>query len=735
MSVGSRSRTGCLTCRIRKKKCDEQRPACQTCHSIEVTCFGYNAPLPAWFTTKASWEEVKDSAEAKALRNLAATRYKIRRKFGLKKGNVLPATALLRDAQGSDFGGNHLAQATAKLTETTTSTVTISCSRTVVTPNIWQLYPESIWWDSAINNLVPGSSCSHRQNTRLLTMFLEVIHPITHGFYQLPSNKDRSWLLARLVGDEALYNIALSVSACFDHSLTEPPKTDSIGICPQVRRLQNRAIAQLHPRIHKFVTEENQSLEELICLGLSLLDVVLNLINLEIFSMLQGYWEIHYQAARLLLNDIELRSLSKVDSSTKLNDSPIGSLLSSSSIDDQQKRSMEFCIMNFVWIDVIAISTFGVTAYSPCAFDYLSLLKNGVIETQRAMGCQGWIMAMIVAIARLEPAKSTQCTQGTTIHPMVDVTQRGLQLAEELKSGLEKLEKERDQFNGPAVSNLDEDIRLCFSGHINPGTPLGRIEDVYGRSTYIANPPDGKAPKGIIVIIPDAFGQEFVNNQILADHYASMGQYRVYLPDFMDGAKKQTPVVNLGTYSQICSYYFIKVVIDFVPHLIRNRFGVCWPRVTSFLRALREDKSTTLPVGIAGFCWGGLYPFILNHDRPDAKTKDGRPLADAFFAAHASSVTVPGDMEAITMNLSYAIGDDDAVMNMQQVRQLQEILARKENVDSEVVIYPGAQHGFAVRASRTEPDAKETKQAEEAEKQAVAWFQRRFEAIKTAAAS
>lgn len=158
---------------------------------------------------------------------------------------------------------------------------------------------------------------------------------------------------------------------------------------------------------------------------------------------------------------------------------------------------------------------------------------------------------------------------------------------------------------------------------------------------------------------------------------------------------------------------------------------MCWPRVTSFLRALREDKSTTLPVGIAGFCWGGLYSFTLNHDRPDAKTSDGRPLADAFFAAHASSVTVPGDMEAITMNLSYAIGDDDAVMNMKQVRQLQEILASKPNVDSEVVIYPGAKHGFAVRASRTEPDAQETKQAEEAEKQAIAWFQRRFEAVRS----
>ena len=75
----------------------------------------------------------------------------------------------------------------------------------------------------------------------------------------------------------------------------------------------------------------------------------------------------------------------------------------------------------------------------------------------------------------------------------------------------------------------------CFSGHINPGKPIGRWEAVYGLRTYIAEPSDGKPAQGIIVIIPDAFGVDFVNNQILADHYAAAGQYLVYLPDFMDG--------------------------------------------------------------------------------------------------------------------------------------------------------------------------------------------------------
>ena len=77
----------------------------------------------------------------------------------------------------------------------------------------------------------------------------------------------------------------------------------------------------------------------------------------------------------------------------------------------------------------------------------------------------------------------------------------------------------------------------CFSGHVNPGKPTGNIETIYGLKTYVARPPNNRSPLGVIVIISDAFGMPFVNNQILADHYASAGQYLVYLPDFMDGAE------------------------------------------------------------------------------------------------------------------------------------------------------------------------------------------------------
>ena len=87
----------------------------------------------------------------------------------------------------------------------------------------------------------------------------------------------------------------------------------------------------------------------------------------------------------------------------------------------------------------------------------------------------------------------------------------------------------------------------CFSGHENPGTPKGTFKQMFGRRTYVSEPPSGKKAQAIIVIVPDAFGVDFVNNQILADHYASAGPFLVYLPDFHDGsASKVSTMKNMA---------------------------------------------------------------------------------------------------------------------------------------------------------------------------------------------
>ena len=457
MANSVRSRSGCLTCRLRKKKCDEGRPVCQTCRSIELTCYGYGTPFPRWYTDKANWEEVKNCPEARNLRALAETRYKIRRKFGLKKYDT-PGTDS-PNATCSNTVCENPVQSRSSPPEQSSAISTLP-SRMVATPNVWQLYPETLWWDSAICNLTPDNSSSTRKDTRLLMVFLEVIHPITHGFYQLLSGGDRSWLLTRLVGDEALYHATLSVSACFDHSLTQPLKIDGIGICPKVRSLQNMAIRELQTRIHAFVTDERASLKDFVSTGIQLLDVILNLITLEVFSMLQGHWETHHQAARMLLNYIETQILSKAVNYVGQKASPIVHILTMLPFDDQRRRTIMFCLANFVWVDVIATATFGLSSYPPSAFDYVPLLDKGEIRPEHVMGCQGWVMASIAEIARLEQMKTVQESQVCTISATAESTIRGFKLADKLKSGIERLEREGPKSAPPAPFSVDEDSRL-----------------------------------------------------------------------------------------------------------------------------------------------------------------------------------------------------------------------------------------------------------------------------------
>ncbi|EAW10344.1 dienelactone hydrolase family protein [Aspergillus clavatus NRRL 1] len=268
----------------------------------------------------------------------------------------------------------------------------------------------------------------------------------------------------------------------------------------------------------------------------------------------------------------------------------------------------------------------------------------------------------------------------------------------------------------------------CFSGHVHSGEPQGQVTKLHGLDVYVASPAgDSTAIKGIVIIIPDAFGWEFVNNRILADHYAQKSKYKVYLPEFMNGNACPTSAITTmrdlyknDTLSDWLwkPYYLSCAVSSMVPFMYSNRFSKAWPVVKSFFAAVRQNEGSGLPIGAAGFCWGGKYVVNLVH----GAEVDGKPLIDAGFTGHPSFLKIPEEIEKIRIPVSFAMGELDMVVKKPQVEQIQRIVDSKGV--GEVRVYSGAGHGFCVRADHVLDNAE--KQAAEAEDQALEWFNRHF---------
>ena len=158
--------------------------------------------------------------------------------------------------------------------------------------------------------------------------------------------------------------------------------------------------------------------------------------------------------------------------------------------------------------------------------------------------------------------------------------------------------------------------------------------------------------------------------------------------------------------------WLTQVVWAAIPFLMKNGEGVVKPRIWKFHEGVRKDPETSaLKVGSAGFCWGGKYTTLLC-------LEDN--LIDAGFTAHPSKVKFPEEYEMVKKPLAIAIGDVDMGINIAMVKKIKALLEKKEDVQCEVTIYPGAKHGFAVRADPK--DEGQTKSAAEAEKQAISWF-------------
>ncbi|MCJ1413671.1 hypothetical protein MMC19_007793 [Ptychographa xylographoides] len=268
----------------------------------------------------------------------------------------------------------------------------------------------------------------------------------------------------------------------------------------------------------------------------------------------------------------------------------------------------------------------------------------------------------------------------------------------------------------------------CLSGKVHNGIPAGHVEEIGGLQTYVAAPESQSKAKSVI-FITDIFGWELPNVRLLADNYAQAGFY-CYVPDVHNG--NSLPISFLQNVEPPLKEQAQLTLVDKAknaaivpttlgPWLLSHREAVTAPLIDGFVNAVRMLPGTN-KIGAIGFCWGGRYAILQAHGQKQDGSGSSVGGVDAAFAAHPSLVAIPADFDPVARPLSLAMGTKDSLLSLDQIGQIQDLLAKKTDVPHEIRLYEDQIHGFALRGDWSSDKDKEA--MDEAETQGKEWMEK-----------
>ena len=259
MSKEARSKGACWSCRLRRKKCDERRPACYACTTFAVPCFGYD-PTPIW----ADGGE-RQRAKAEELQIIVREMASLRRRSRKKEHPVQVASLQVMEGAQSEAAAakdHSILEAEAFVDSSGfTSSQPGQQHRHVIAADLDAL---TVTMPTRKHNPSVDFLKSDCQ-ANLLMHYLDVVFPNQFPFY-IPTSADggRGWLLHLILRTRPLYHAVLSMAAHHQQLQNREPSVSQIfKTCPiatlQVHRIL--AINELRSHLDSFIRERAQSME------------------------------------------------------------------------------------------------------------------------------------------------------------------------------------------------------------------------------------------------------------------------------------------------------------------------------------------------------------------------------------------------------------------------------------------------------------------------------------------
>ncbi|KAF9054718.1 dienelactone hydrolase endo-1,3,1,4-beta-D-glucanase [Panaeolus papilionaceus] len=238
----------------------------------------------------------------------------------------------------------------------------------------------------------------------------------------------------------------------------------------------------------------------------------------------------------------------------------------------------------------------------------------------------------------------------------------------------------------------------CVRGVTHEGTPVGTWEEIAGVKVYVGTPTVDYPSDKVLLYLPDIFGVELVNAQLLVDDFAANG-FKTIAIDYFSGDPAPADGMHPGSTWDIMKWF------------PKHGSDVTRPIIDKVIKGLKEQGFTAF--GATGYCFGARYVFDLAFEN----------IIQASVVSHPSLLEVPADLEKY-------IATSKAPLLINSC-EFDEYFPAESSEKTDIIFtnfapgykreyFEGCSHGFAVRGDLSDPKVKAAKEG--SFKATAEWF-------------
>jgi len=387
----NRSSNGCWTCRLRRKKCDEQRPVCNECLTLHISTCNYG-DKPAWMDGG-----VKQEAMAEQIKNEVKQQAPYRRRYKPESAADSNSNISIPESGDQSEASSYMQETSATPSDPSDAASPVNTKE--VCKQILQLRPFA------------------QSDSVLLVFYLERVLPFLFPFYRpAPLHGGRAWILDLAISSPVIRQAILCQSSYF-FTLTHGTSTITDDRMWEALLKQTREAFNMLRNSIQIIESYDEN--EHILGSVRAMAAIMQLQRFEIAITCFDNCQAHLNAALTIFRKVVdvVGAANLASSSTTFQ--TILSLLGSptwilpaqqAEVSSSEQAAFRFSTALLLFDDIIASTALQER---PQLYDYhhnLLCKSDGVdsvppINLETTMGCQNWVLKQIGEIAILDAWK------------------------------------------------------------------------------------------------------------------------------------------------------------------------------------------------------------------------------------------------------------------------------------------------------------------------------------------